>query len=54
MYSMREMWFWNIEACKSILVDPKNKIMNIGDEHKRSSLTFLLLLYLYKYIGTLV
>ena len=30
--------FWNIEACKSILVDPKNKIMNIENEHKRSSL----------------
>ena len=32
------MCFWNIEACKSILVDPKNKIVNIENEHNRSSL----------------
>ena len=30
--------FWIIEACKSILVDPKNKIMNIENEHKWSPL----------------
>ena len=39
MYIMRKiLFFWNIEACKSILVDPKNKIVNIENEHNRSSL----------------
>src|SRR4029434_7800860 len=39
MYSMRKiMCFWDTEACRSILVDPKNKIMNIENVHNRSTL----------------
>ena len=32
------MCFTNFEACKSILVDPKNTIMNTENEHNRSPL----------------
>ena len=32
------MFFFNIEACTSILVDPKNKMINIENEHNRSFL----------------
>ena len=36
MHSMRKIFcFWNIEVCKSVL-DPKNKIMNIENEHNSS------------------
>ena len=39
MYNIRRIiCFWNIEACQSILIDPKNKMMNIENEHNRSSL----------------
>ena len=29
---------YSTEACKSILIDPKNKIMDIENEQSRSSL----------------
>ena len=40
MYSVRIiMFFGNIEACKSILVDSNITIMNIENEHNKSSLS---------------
>ena len=39
MYSMRKrMWIWKIEACKSIVVDCKHKMMNTENDQNRSSL----------------
>lgn len=39
------MCFWNIEAYRSILVDPKNKIMKCENEHNRASLKELFRLF---------
>ena len=39
MYRMKKrMYFWNTEACKSILVEPENTVMNIENEHHGYSL----------------